>query len=138
MTSVFVTHDQEEAFVLGDRVAVMRHGRIVQEGVPSDIYEFPVAPWVASFVGEANVLTGVAVDGTMASPVGVLPLAGDISGACEAVVRPEHLLLGNGTDGVVAAVEFYGHDSSYQVTVNGTNLLGSQSCGIPRRRRPIG
>lgn len=123
MTSVFVTHDQEEAFVLGDRVAVMRHGRIVQEGLPSDVYESPATPWVASFVGEANVFRGVATDGALASPVGVLPLAGGISGACEVVVRPEHLLLGNGTDGVVAAVEFYGHDSSYRVAVDGTNLL---------------
>jgi iron(III) transport system ATP-binding protein len=123
MTSIFVTHDQEEAFILGTRVAVMRHGRIVQTGEPSEVYEYPVSPWVATFVGEANVFGGEAANGTMASPVGLLPLAEEINGACEAVVRPEHLLLGNGDDGVVSAVEFYGHDSSYQVAVNGTSLL---------------
>ena len=46
MTSIFVTHDQEEAFVLGDRVAVMRQGRVVQVGSPSEVYETPATPWV--------------------------------------------------------------------------------------------
>ena len=123
MTSIFVTHDQEEAFVLGDRVAVMREGRIVQEGAPAEVYQYPTTPWVATFVGDCNVLDGVAVEGRATTPVGVVALTGDVEGACRVVVRPEHLLIGNGDDGEVSSVEFYGHDTSYEVALNGSTLL---------------
>ena len=56
MTSVFVTHDQEEAFALSDRIAVMRAGRIEQVGTPEELYRKPVSEFVASFVGRANML----------------------------------------------------------------------------------
>jgi iron(III) transport system ATP-binding protein len=58
VTAVFVTHDQDEAFVLGDRVAVLRDGRIEQVGTPDDLYRRPANPWVAGFVGEANFVRG--------------------------------------------------------------------------------
>ncbi len=58
MTTVLVTHDQGEAFVLGDRVAVMKDGRIRQIGTARGIYQRPVDPWVAGFVGEVNLLPG--------------------------------------------------------------------------------
>jgi iron(III) transport system ATP-binding protein len=58
VTSVFVTHDQDEAFVLGDQVAVLRDGRIEQVGTPDDLYRRPATPWVAGFVGEANLVHG--------------------------------------------------------------------------------
>ena len=57
---MFVTHDQEEAFVLGDQVAVMLDGRIVQQASPAELYAQPATPWVAGFVGEANLLDGSA------------------------------------------------------------------------------
>lgn len=55
-TGIFVTHDQEEAMVLSDRIAVMHQGRIVQFGTPQDIYRHPVNSFVADFVGESNLL----------------------------------------------------------------------------------
>jgi iron(III) transport system ATP-binding protein len=58
VTTIFVTHDQDEAFVLGDRVAVLRAGAIEQVGTPADLYRRPATPWVARFVGEANLLAG--------------------------------------------------------------------------------
>jgi len=58
VTTVFVTHDQDEAFVLGDRVAVLRDGAIQQVGTPDDLYRRPATPWVAGFVGEANLVAG--------------------------------------------------------------------------------
>lgn len=122
MTSIFVTHDQEEAFVLGDRVAVMREGRIVQSGPPSEVYEFPVTPWVARFVGETNLFEGVGSGAVVTTPVGRLRLTEDRWGPCCVVVRPEHLLIGNGQDGVVRSVEFYGHDTSYEVSLNGMRV----------------
>ena len=54
MTAVFVTHDREEALVLGDRVAVMDTGRIEQIGSPAEIYQKPASPWVAAFIGEVS------------------------------------------------------------------------------------
>jgi spermidine/putrescine transport system ATP-binding protein len=65
ITFVFVTHDQEEALTMSDRVVVMNHGRIEQDGTPKAIYEKPVNMFVACFVGESNVFDGVvaSVDG---------------------------------------------------------------------------
>ena len=65
ITSVFVTHDQDEAFVLGDHVAVMSGGRIVQAAPPAELYARPATPWVATFVGDANLVAGDAT-GTVA------------------------------------------------------------------------
>jgi spermidine/putrescine transport system ATP-binding protein len=58
ITFIFVTHDQDEALSMADRVAVMRDGRILQDGPPAHIYDRPVDPWVASFIGHMNFLPG--------------------------------------------------------------------------------
>ncbi|MGB7444738.1 MAG: ABC transporter ATP-binding protein [Coleofasciculaceae cyanobacterium] len=58
MTFVMVTHDQEEALCLSDRIAVMRGGKIEQVGTPSEIYDYPRTPFVADFIGETNVFEG--------------------------------------------------------------------------------
>jgi putative spermidine/putrescine transport system ATP-binding protein len=62
ITTVYVTHDQEEALSLSDRVVVMSEGRMEQVGTPFEIYNFPTTAFVASFVGTLNVLSGVVVD----------------------------------------------------------------------------
>jgi putative spermidine/putrescine transport system ATP-binding protein len=70
ITFVFVTHDQDEALTMSDRLAVFKDGRIEQIGTPADIYEYPVTPFVAGFVGLTNLIHGplaVAVTGTPAS-----------------------------------------------------------------------
>lgn len=123
MTSVFVTHDQEESFVVGDRVAVMRAGRIVQVGRPSYVYQYPASPWVATFLGAANVLHGIATNGHASTAVGNVPLVDPIRGPCQVVIRPEHLAVDQGDRGVISSVEFYGHDTSYKLALNGTTLL---------------
>jgi sulfate transport system ATP-binding protein len=63
LTSVFVTHDQEEALELADRVAVMNHGAIEQEGTPEDVVERPATPFVISFLGTVNIFHGRVEDG---------------------------------------------------------------------------
>ncbi|MGP7733540.1 spermidine/putrescine ABC transporter ATP-binding protein PotA [Oceanimonas smirnovii] len=65
ITFVFVTHDQEEALSMSDRILVMQHGRIVQDGSPRDIYEAPANLFVARFIGEINIL-----DGKLLAPAG--------------------------------------------------------------------
>jgi putative spermidine/putrescine transport system ATP-binding protein len=75
LTFIYVTHDQEEALTMSDRLAVMNAGRIEQIGTPSEVYEDPVSPFVAGFVGTSNVLTGDAaraVSGS-ANPITVRP-----------------------------------------------------------------
>ncbi|MCW4115725.1 ABC transporter ATP-binding protein [Aurantimonas sp. MSK8Z-1] len=70
MTTVFVTHDQEEALTMADRIAVMRDGRLLQSGAPRDIYERPDSQFVATFLGASNILTATVEgieDGTVAA-----------------------------------------------------------------------
>src|SRR3954463_10197085 len=66
ITTVYVTHDQEEAMSLSDRVVVMSEGRVEQIGPPPEIYNFPATPFVASFVGTLNLLPATVVDGATA------------------------------------------------------------------------
>ncbi len=73
ITTVFVTHDQEEALALSDRIAIMNHGRIEQIGTPNEVYEEPATAFVAKFLGEANVLPGTIVgldDGVTVCDIG--------------------------------------------------------------------
>ncbi|MGH2711094.1 MAG: ABC transporter ATP-binding protein, partial [Actinomycetota bacterium] len=58
ITFLYVTHDQEEALTLSDRIAVMNHGRILQEGTPEEIYERPTSRFVADFIGQTNFFEG--------------------------------------------------------------------------------
>jgi putative spermidine/putrescine transport system ATP-binding protein len=120
ITTVYVTHDQEEALSLSDRVVVMSEGRIEQIGAPADIYNFPATPFVASFVGTLNLLTALVVDGgegsvtlaghpiRAASPVQAAP-----GSATTVAIRPEGIELGEGggenrLGGVVEEVSFLG------------------------------
>jgi spermidine/putrescine transport system ATP-binding protein len=104
MTFLFVTHDQEEALAMADRIAVMQAGRIVQVGTGEEIYHRPNCCYVADFIGEANLLPcGVdsarrlhLADGGM-----TLPYHADTAAACGAtlMVRPESIVLGTGIAG---------------------------------------
>src|SRR5699024_9194890 len=59
ITTIFVTHDQEEAMSMADRVAVMKDGEILQVGTPTDLYSNPKTPFIADFVGISNIMLGV-------------------------------------------------------------------------------
>ena len=63
ITSLFVTHDQEEAMELADRVVILNKGKVEQIGTPEDVYDKPATPFVASFMGSSNVISGVVSDG---------------------------------------------------------------------------
>jgi ABC-type Fe3+/spermidine/putrescine transport system ATPase subunit len=77
VTSIAVTHDQEEAFAIADRVVVMNAGRTVQQGTPESVYRCPASPWVARFLGLANLLPArVTGEGEVETPVGRLWVAG--------------------------------------------------------------
>ncbi|MFC7396097.1 ABC transporter ATP-binding protein [Chelatococcus sp. GCM10030263] len=72
MTVLYVTHDQEEAMNLSDRIVIMNHGRIEQIGAPQSVYDLPESPFVANFLGEANLFPGVVTE--LAGAQGVLTL----------------------------------------------------------------
>src|ERR671915_408733 len=74
-TAILVTHDQEEALTLADRLALMRDGRIVQVGAPEDVYAQPSERWAAQFVGEVNVLPGVLRGTSVHTDVGSFDIA---------------------------------------------------------------
>jgi iron(III) transport system ATP-binding protein len=136
ITTIFVTHDQEEAFVLGDRVAVMNEGRIVQVDVPAELYARPVSAWVADFVGDANLYLSEGADGMASTMVGQIPLAGETpNGPLQVLVRPEQLELIDGDDGVVDLVEFYGHDAMYDVMLHDGQLVRVRTSHAPNYKR---
>jgi iron(III) transport system ATP-binding protein len=116
-TALLVTHDQEEALSLADRLAVMREGRIVQVGVPEDVYGQPASRWAAQFVGEVNVLAGVAHGTGVETELGVFDLRMPASGSVHVAVRPEQLELRSDHHGnaEVVAREFRGHDVLYRL-----------------------
>ena len=120
-TALLVTHDQEEALSLADRLAVMREGRIVQVGAPEDVYGRPASRWAAQFVGEVNVLAGVAREGGVETELGRFDLRAPATGTVHVAVRPEQLELTARHDGNAEVVsrEFRGHDVLYRLRHEG-------------------
>lgn len=127
-TTVFVTHDQEEALSLSDRIAIMLGGKLQQVGSPEQLYNLPSTPQIAEFMGEANFLPAEA-DGTRAqSPLGEVRLLGAMMGRVQLLVRPERIHIeaqgGAGAEAVVRWREYYGRNQRIGVTLNdGTGLI---------------
>jgi iron(III) transport system ATP-binding protein len=120
-TAMLVTHDQAEALSMGHEVAVLQHGRLVQVADPVTLYRRPATAELASFVGEAVLLPGVAADGCVICALGRFRLAAEMpAGPVEVLVRPEQILLSSRAAGVparVTGVTFYGHDASIRLDV---------------------
>ena len=123
ITTVYVTHDQEEALSLSDRVVVMSDGRIEQIGTPSEIYNFPSTAFVASFVGTLNLVTAgvvdaaagrLSIDGQQVKTSKAVTDAG-ADGRVTLAVRPEGIQLGEGAPG----------ENQLHGTVEDINFLGS-------------
>jgi len=134
ITTIFVTHDQEEALTLSDRIAIFDSGRIIQEGAPIAVYERPVTRFAAGFLGEANFLQGRV---TAVEPGGLARIALDIGGEASCrlssgqvgqtvllALRPEKITLTTGGQaginalrGKVLDVVFSGNSTTYRVLV---------------------
>ena len=132
ITFVFVTHDQEEALTMSDRIAVMNEGRILQIGGPKEIYDHPAERFVADFIGETNFLEAelVSVSGDVAETrlssgktIATRAAVGGAGGGRVTVaVRPEHALLGAPgglIDGALENIVYFGTDTHYHVTLDG-------------------
>jgi spermidine/putrescine transport system ATP-binding protein len=108
ITFVYVTHDQEEALAMSDRIAVMNGGRVVQSGPPEDIYEHPSEEFVAGFIGISNLIQGTVEDGSMVRiPTGAqvpvaLPDGLDRGDRVNLSVRPEKIAIDELEEGMVS------------------------------------
>jgi len=135
ITAVYVTHDQEEAMAISDRIAVMHQGRIVQEGSAEALYDRPASEFVAQFIGRTNLLRGRVTDAAgawveievqghtfQAAAEGPRPAVGAI---VTLVLRPESIAIsagGAGLRGTVVSRVFLGEKVEYQVRVGGEAL----------------
>ncbi|WP_235451326.1 ABC transporter ATP-binding protein [Gemmobacter sp. LW-1] len=114
LTAVYVTHDQEEAMAVSDRIIVMKNAEIAQEGTPHDLYERPASAFIADFIGDANLLdvevteSGAATRLRLLGQDYALPLASTAKGAAKLVLRPHQVRLSAGPvpGGIPAEVSY--------------------------------
>jgi putrescine transport system ATP-binding protein len=150
VTFIVVTHDQEEAMTLSDRIAVMDKGRVIQTGSPAEIYEFPNSRFVAGFIGSINSFEAQVVareHGLLRLDVpalGCSVLARDLPSAAEGqqvtlAVRPEKLHISrerpdalNAVQGQVRDLAYFGKDSLYRVNLVGGGLLQAHAVNLRR------
>ena len=122
-TGILVTHDQSEALSMGDEVAVLRRGRLVQVAKPAELYRHPVDAELACFIGDAVLVPGVAAGHVVQCGLGALAIgAGPGAGPVDVMVRPEQirLLPPDATGlarGQVLGVTFYGHDAVVDIAL---------------------
>ena len=141
VTTIFVTHDQEEAMTISDRIAVMNAGRIDQVGTPQDIYDAPRTRFVADFIGETNLIEGEWRDGSFFLGVERLPApTAAKQGQGTIAIRPERVRLSDNTvgglRGRVQSNIFVSGQIIYRIALgNDRSIVAKEVSG---RRRPIG
>ncbi len=125
-TAILVTHDQEEALQMADRVAVMQGGRIEQVGTPEAVYTVPRTLFVAQFLGQTNLVLTHADGDTAETALGHVRLHREAHGVVLVALRPEHLALSAGEtpdagakSGNVSERLYRGHDVTYRVHLDG-------------------
>lgn len=136
ITTIFVTHDQEEAMSMADRIAVMKDGEILQVGTPTDLYSHPKTPFIADFVGTSNILTGRInkVDGSLSYvQIGEEVIKSSMEsdkGEVQVVIRPENIRIvdensqdtNNTFSGIVQFATYLGSTVRYEIKVGDYHL----------------
>jgi spermidine/putrescine transport system ATP-binding protein len=148
ITFVYVTHDQEEALTMSDRLAVMRAGEIEQVGAPRDVYDAPESTYVADFLGLANLLPGdvVATDTIRIADHSFTAPTGSTTGVCTVFVRPERVRVvdveAGALSGPVTDVVFVGSTTHLRVMVADREmqivLPNDGAAWVPSPGTPIG
>jgi spermidine/putrescine ABC transporter ATP-binding subunit len=150
ITTIFVTHDQEEALTLSDRIAVMKDGRIVQLGAPDDVYERPADTFVADFLGQANFFSGIVKprsNGIYELDMGeyTFSFAAEMEisqGSSHTItVRPEKIQISTerqklGIPGRVKFITYAGDQSIYRIEAVGLEVKVQQQNNLFSGRRP--
>jgi putative spermidine/putrescine transport system ATP-binding protein len=146
VTLVFVTHDQEEALALSDRIAVMNAGRIEQVGAPAEIYERPRTRFVADFVGEINIIDGTWSAGRLLAANGQAmpaPTVAGRDGPGAIAIRPERVVMTAPPAGLltgrIATANFLGGQTLYRIAGDsGASVLVKEGRGEGNPARAIG
>lgn len=134
ITTIYVTHDQEEALAISDRIAVMKDGNIMQIGTPKEIYIKPANPFVAGFIGTSNFLDAQVQESTVPTSskcvieekyATTLPLKSSFKGKVIVSVRPEQCILNSeeGLKGTITLSTFLGDFISYEVTLEDDKVI---------------
>jgi putrescine transport system ATP-binding protein len=156
LTFMIVTHDQEEAMTVADRIAVMNHGRLMQVATPPELYEQPNSRWVADFVGDVNLIEGRVVEAGATAIVIESATVGKLrAGAAQGVkpgdtvsiaLRPEKVRLlqakpdatENCANGVVRDIRYLGDLSVYKVALDNGFVMEAATANLTRLiERPI-
>ena len=148
-TALYVTHDQDEAMSLSDRIAVMRDGKVEQIGTPEDVYLRPTSQFVASFVGRINALPGRVVQSANdLACVETLNYRFEVAAArCPAteltvLVRPEAVQMGDaaaqGIQGIVEELEYGGDQIEYRIRIGAELIIAVESALRRRQRVAVG
>ena len=146
LTVIYVTHDQEEALAVSDRVIVMEGGGIAQQGTPTELYEAPASRFLADFIGDANLVDGeLTADGRFVTGGAAAPVVASVRpGPATLAIRPHRLVLvaqGVGAfDGTVQRAAYLGSRIEYVVASPWGELLAfsADTATIRARGSPVG
>jgi iron(III) transport system ATP-binding protein len=123
-TAILVTHDQDEALAMADRIAILRDGRIVVSAAPRELYRAPPDLVAATSIGEANILTATVEGSSAVCALGTVTVhPGTLDGSARLLLRPEQLLLNRdpalmGVAATVVDVQYHGHDALVSVRLD--------------------
>lgn len=121
---------------IAERVVVMREGRVEQAGTPEEVYLRPATRWMASFLGDIEVLPGEARDGRARCELGSLPNELRVDGEVDVLVRPEGLAVGvsgpsNAASAEIVSRRFFGHDQLLGLRLDSGQVVRSRRLGYP-------
>ncbi len=145
ITFLFVTHDQDEALSMSDRVAIMNAGVIEQCGTPEDVYENPTSVFAAGFIGTSNLMSGTYAAGSVSvAPELVVPVPGQVGLAdgerVSVAIRPEKIWMSDftpamvQTPGTIVSTSYHGATTQYLVSVGTGVTLTVLEQNLPRMR----
>ncbi len=144
LTAVYVTHDQEEAMAVSDRIIVMKNAEIAQAGTPRDLYERPASSFIADFIGDANLLPVEVVASGAETRIRLLdqdhslPMASDLKGAAKLVLRPHQVrLAATATPGSLPAEVTYAAYLGNSIQYTLTSAAGEIFAILPPSGQPF-
>ena len=128
VTVVFVTHDQDDALFMGDRIAIINEGRIEQAGTPEQVFHEPITRFAGGFMGVADFLPAEYVNGKVETELGVFSVSGEGSGTCEVMTRPDDIELARSADGTARVLSrtFQGITDLYLVELPSGAVVRAQ------------